>query len=83
MTSGTPSGLSAALMARARSSMTPVSLCLVTQLDQGRAAFGQHPREVGEIVAAGALRIDDRIEPHIHRRHVTLPRCRKVSWSRP
>ena len=56
---------------------------LVPQLDQRRAAFGQHPRQVGEVVAAGTLRIDNGIEPHVHCRHVTLPRLRKVSWSRP
>ena len=56
---------------------------LVAQLDQRRAAFGQHAGEFGQVVAAGALRIDNRVEPQIHRRHVTLPRCRSVSWSRP
>ena len=56
---------------------------LIPQLHQCCAALREQTRELRKIVAAGALRIDNRIEPHVDSRHVTLPRWRKVAWSRP
>ena len=44
---------------------------LVAQLDERGAALGAKPRQIGEIVPAGALRIDDGVEAKINRHHKT------------
>src|SRR6185312_16275169 len=56
---------------------------LVAQLHERGAAFGGEPRQFGKIAAAGALGIDDGIEPQIDAHHATLMRARKVARSRP
>src|ERR1700691_1218932 len=56
---------------------------LVTQLNERRAALRAQPRQVGEIVAARTLRIDNGIETKIDDHADTLVRARNVALSRP
>jgi len=47
---------------------------LVAQLHQGRAAGREHPAQIGKLVAAGNLRIDDGITTQIDAHQLTLDR---------
>ena len=59
-------------MARARSTITRVSEQLVAQLHQRDAARGQHPAEIGQVVPAGHLGIDDGVAAQIDAHQLTL-----------
>ena len=55
---------------------------LVAQLHERRAARGHAAREVGEVMAAGHLRIDDGINAQVDAHQVTLPRSSSSARSR-
>ena len=67
-------GGSAALIARARSTIRARLAHLVAQLHQRRAACRHAAREIGEVVAAGHLRIDDGVNAQVDAHQLALPR---------
>ena len=64
-TSGTPNGASACLDRARRLDHGAGLAHLVAQLHERRAALGAQPRQLGKIVAAGALGIDNGVEAKI------------------
>ena len=71
------------MIARARSIMTRVSLVLSRSCTKVAPPAASRRDKIDKVVATRPLRIDDRIEPEIDSRHVTLPRIRQCFAVKP